>query len=203
MNKLISGAAKYIIPRLLEKPLDDLQQKHEKRDKEFLESSGPKSSFIIARNRITWIEHLYVLNQNNETIYKIKKSLNPFKHTLYVFDKNKNKVGIISLKLFKLINLISPYKKVHEKIIIINNIKIGSLFTYTYGFKTNYKLDFNDWSIGLTKLGLNKTVKNNDKTIVETFYKFSLSDTQYYINIYDNDNELLCLIIAIALNSYS
>ena len=37
MNKIVTSAAKYIIPRLLEKPLNDLKQKHEQNDKEFLE----------------------------------------------------------------------------------------------------------------------------------------------------------------------
>lgn len=201
MNKIVTSAAKYIIPRLLEKPLNDLQQKHEQNDKEFLESSGPKSSFIIARNITAWIEHYYVMNQNNENLYTIKKSFNPFKNTLYVFDKHKNKVGIINLKLFNFINFISPLKKVYKKNIVINDIKIGSLFTYTNGIISTYRLNFNNWKIETTKLGLNKTVKNIDQIIIETFYKFSLSDSQYYINIYDKENEFLCLMIAIALNS--
>ena len=110
-------------------------------------------------------------------------------------------MGIINLKLFNLINIISPYKKVYEKVIVLDNTKIGSLLTYTNGFITTYRLNFNNWKIETTILGLNKTVKNIDQIIIETFYKFSLSDGQYYINIYDKENEFLCLMIAIALNS--
>lgn len=120
-------------------------------------------------------------------------------------DRNRgacgHKVGLINLKLFNLINIISPYKKVYEKVIVLDNTKIGSLLTYTNGFITTYRLNFNNWKIETTKLGLNKTVRNIDQIILETFYKFSLSDGQYYINIYDKDNEFLCLMIAIALNS--
>ena len=44
-------------------------------------------------------------------------------------------------KLFNLINIISPYKKVYEKVIVLDNTKIGSLLTYTNGFITTYRLN--------------------------------------------------------------
>lgn len=199
MNKLLVGAAKYFLPRLAVKPLENIQIKDRKKDNEFLKFSDTGSNYIIASNSSNWIKAYYVLNNNEEVIYKIKRSLNPFKLTLNVFDKQKNRVGIIKNKLFKLINIISIFNTVKETNIIIKNSKIGSLKSYTRAFKTTYKLDFNDWKIELSKLGLSKTIKNNEEIIMEVNYKFSLSDGQYYINVYDKDNEFLCLMIAIAL----
>lgn len=199
MNKLLVGAAKYFLPRLAVKPLENIQMKDRKKDNEFLKFSDSGSNYIIASNSSNWIKAYYVLNNNEEVIYKIKRSLNPFKLTLNVFDKQKNRVGIIKIKLFKLINIISIFNTVKETNIIIKNSKIGSLKSYTRAFKTTHKLDFNDWKIELSKLGLSKTIKNNEEIIMEVNYKFSLSDGQYYINIYDKDNEFLCLMIAIAL----
>lgn len=198
MNKFISGAAKYIIPRLLEKPYENYAKKQEKKNSEFLESSETHSNFIIARKN-GWIKSFIVIDRNEEIVYTIKRSLNPFKMNLNVFDSNGIKVGMIKHKLFKFINIIVPFRKVFETDIIINIVKIGSLKRIAKFLESTYELDFNDWSIEMTKLGSNTIIKNGDNIVMQLDFDFSISHTEYLIKILEIENVFLCLMISFAL----
>lgn len=83
----------------------------------------------------------------------------------------------------------------------LNDEKIGNIVKEISFFRPKYYLDFNDWRIEGDLFGLDYEVFDGQGNTVMTFSKelFRFTD-QYCLTIYDDANEKLCLLIALAVD---
>lgn len=204
MKKILWGLTKAILPYTLEKPIDNLiekiESKEKTRDSIFLESSNAQDSLIIIRDLYTWTEKYKIFDRNQKLKYEIKGDFFSIKHSLNIFDSNKQKIGMIKEKIFTFRSLIISRRNVIDTEFIISGKKIGCMKSiYSFGLP-KYKLDFNDWKITRESINSNYKVTHNDKPIMEMKSKLTFDDKKYYLEINDQNEELTCLLIALTLD---
>ncbi len=83
----------------------------------------------------------------------------------------------------------------------LNDKFIGNIVKELTFFKPRYYLDFNDWRIEGDLFGLDYEVFDGQGHVIMSFSKDLFRFTDHYcLTIFDDENEKLCLLIALAVD---
>lgn len=219
LGKKAIKAAKSVATMFAYKPLYDASEKAinkcdqlgekvvENRNKEIKKYISESD---IGRNRLVLNQYVYriketfeVYSNNKEIRYIVKGKLLSLKHQLSIYDHTgKNKLGEVRESLIALrMPLINMEKKPKNFVLFIGGKRIGVIKTKFSLLHNKFKIGFNNWTIVGDLFGLKYKIKENDKTIMEVDQQISFSKDLYYLDIAEEKDELLCLMIALVIDS--
>lgn len=160
------------------------------------------TKLILSQNIYKLKEDFKVYDQNENLRYIVKGKLFSSTHDLSVYDSSGNvKLGQVVQKLISFRGPFSKESHPQDFVLYINGKKIGKIKSTYSSLTSKYKLDFNDWMIEGNFIGNIYKVKNKHKEIMRVEEKFVLNEDLYFLDILSDEDELLCLLIALAIDS--
>lgn len=161
------------------------------------------SHLVIKSPRLEMKEKYYVWDENFYDKYYISGKLLSLTHHLTVFDQEGNELASIKEKMAAL-RLSLPFdKKPKDFEIKVGGEKLGNIKTNGSLLKKKFEICFNGWVVEGNILGFNYTVFNGKDVIMKVHQKLLSAKDTYILDIYDPQNELICLVIAIVLDAAS
>lgn len=187
------------------KTCDNLKEKIETKAEEkvdsFLNSDLSHSHLILDQKRYTFKESFNVYDENKNIKYVVKGKLLSSTHKLAVYNNNGAKIGEVNEKKFAIRSPFSIESKPKDFVVKLYNKKIGTIKSkFSFG-KSKFQFDFNGWKIDGNFIGSNYKVKDDKGTIMEVSIKFLFGTDPYFIDIFNPEDELLCLMVALAIDS--
>ena len=123
-------------------------------------------------------------------------------HKLTIYDASgKNVLGKVTQK--KCRNKKRPLARFFEKefILEMNGTELGSMTSHVSLGLKKFNFTFNNWSVYGDIFKLNFRLMNKLETIMSVKKKaLTIGDT-YHVDIYRSENELLCVLILLAIDS--
>ena len=174
----------------------------EKVDRFFEEATDGHSRLIIAQKPYTFKESFKVFDERENVKYIIKGKLVSATHSLTVYDAN-GKV-VLGRVREKLISLRSPFSlEAHPQdfVIEIGGKKLGKMKSRFALGKRKFKFTFNNWILEGNILGLKYKVLDGKEKVMEVGEKVWTIGDVYYVDINNPENELLCILILLAIDS--
>ena len=147
---------------------------------------------LIKQRVFSWSDTYDVYDQWEEPKYFVKAELFTLGHIIHVYDRQNREVGCIRQRL---LTLLSKFE------LEIGGESLGELREEFTLFRPNYTLDCNGWKVSGNFLGWEYDVTNGDRTVMHiTKELFHWGDT-YVLHIENPEDEILCLLIAIAIDA--
>ena len=180
-----------------------LKESAEKKVDTFFEgTSDGHSRLIVGQKPYTFKESFQIFDERENVKYVVKGKLVSATHDLTVYDASgKIKLGRVKEKLVSLRSPFSMEAHPQDFVIEMGGKKLGKMKSrFAFG-KRKFKFTFNDWSLEGNIFGLKYKVLDGKEKVMEVSEKvWTIGDT-YYIDITNPDNELLCILILLAIDS--
>ena len=180
-----------------------LKESAEKKvDTFFEEASDGHSRLIVGQKPYTFKESFQIFDERENVKYVVKGKLVSATHDLTVYDASgKIKLGRVKEKLVSWRSPFSMEAHPQDFVIEMGGKKLGKMKSrFAFG-KRKFKFTFNDWSLEGNIFGLNYKVLDGKEKVMEVSEKvWTIGDT-YYIDITNPENELLCILILLAIDS--
>ena len=180
-----------------------LKESAEKKvDTFFEEASDGHSRLIVGQKPYTFKESFQIFDERENVKYVVKGKLVSATHDLTVYDASgKIKLGRVKEKLVSWRSPFSMEAHPQDFIIEMGGKKLGKMKSrFAFG-KRKFKFTFNDWSLEGNIFGLKYKVLDGKEKVMEVSEKvWTIGDT-YYIDITNPENELLCILILLAIDS--
>ena len=219
IGKLVSKAVQKVVQHQAEKVvavgcekvgnvLDDVCDKVEKRAEEkknkkieqFLSEETAHTRLVFIQKKCKYRKIFQIFNENKEVKYIIKGNLFSSTRKLLVYDKTgKNKLGEVNKKRIALRSPFSLENHPQDFVVKIGGNEIGKIKSRTAFAKSKFEFDFNGWVIEGNLIGSKYIIKKGQELIMEVYPKFWLGEDTYFIDIFNPDNEILCLIVALVI----
>ena len=179
-----------------------LKSKNKRKVESFFEAADSHARLILTQKPYTFKESFQIFDENQEVKYVVKGKLASATHHLSIYDKaGKNKLGEVKEKLIAWRSPFSMEAHPQDFIIELNGKKIGKIKSrFAFG-KRKFEFDFNGWIIEGNVLGFKYKVLDGKDIIMEVGQKLLYTGDTYFIDITNPENELLCLMIALAIDS--
>ena len=178
------------------------ESNEKKIDKFFQGVTDGHSRLIIAQKPYTFKESFKIFDERENVKYIVKGKLVSATHNLTVYDTN-GKVVLGSVRE-KLISLRSPFSlEAHPQdfVIEIGGKKLGKMKSRFALGKRKFRFTFNNWNLEGNILGLKYKVLDGKEKVMEVGEKILTIGNVYYVDITNPDNELLCILILLAIDS--
>ena len=170
----------------------------------FLSAETTHARLILTQKRYTFKESFQILGENKEVKYIAKGKLFSSTHMLSVYDKTgKNKLGEVNQKHIALRSPFSMESRPQDFVVKIGNKKIGKIKSRFSLTKPKFEFDFNGWVIEGNIIGSKYKIKNGQDLIMEVDEKLWCGEDTCFLDIFNPDDEVLCLMIALAIDSSS
>lgn len=148
--------------------------------------------FLIKQRVFSWSDTYDIYDEFGEAKYFVKAKAFSLGHVIHVYNRFDEEVGCIRQKLFTFL----PAFEIEIGGQYLGRIK--KEFTF---FRPRYQLDFQDWTIEGNAFGWDYEVNSNQENIMSIQKElFHWGDT-YAININEASNELIGLLIVIAIDA--
>ena len=123
-------------------------------------------------------------------------------HELSIYDETgKNKLAEVKEKLIALRSPLSLDSHPQDFVLILNGKKIGMVKSrYSVG-KQKFECTYNGWKILGNFIGSSYKVYNKEEVVMKVDKKLALHEDLYFVDILNKEDELLCLMIALAIDS--
>lgn len=146
---------------------------------------------LVQKQKIfSWFDSYDIYDENGNVVFKVRGKL-AWGHKLEIYDANENYLGMV---LEKVISFLAKYR------FFIGENEIGCLSRKFTFLKPKFELDCNGWIIEGNFFELNYKVTSGNNLIMICDKKlFSFKDT-YRLNITNEENALLCLMIALSID---
>lgn len=138
------------------------------------------------------ISSCYTINTNEgKTLYTAKRK-HLFHPIVELYDEHKKCLGYV-----KRTNFLTAYP---HCFLYLDDMIVGELTTYLSTMRPDWKLHYRNWDIPYDKWDFDLDVRADDQHIMH-IYKENLSlFSLYEIDIYDKKEEIICLLIVLAMN---
>ena len=157
---------------------------------------------IIGQKPYAFKESFKIYDERENVKYLVKGKLVSATHNLTVYDaKGKNVLGRVREKLVSLRSPLSLEMSPKDFVIELGGKKLGKMKSrFAFG-KRKFEFTFNNWILEGNILGLKYKVLDGKEIVMEVSEKvWTIGDT-YYVDISNPDNELLCVLILLAIDS--
>ncbi len=178
------------------------ETKHEKKTECFLNEDDGHSKLIVAQKPYTLKESFKIYDSLENVKYIVKGKLVSAIHNLTVYDASgKIVLGRVREQLISLRSPLSLEQHPQDFIIEMDGKKLGKMKSrFAFG-KRKFEFTFNNWVLEGNILGLKYKVFENKEIIMQVQEKAFSTGDFYYLDITNPDNELLCVLILLAIDS--
>ena len=178
------------------------QQKAKEDNTDFLTEETSHSRLIILQEQYKYKESMQILDSSECVKYIVKGKALSTTHQLSLYDKAKsNKLGAVKEKLIAFRSPLSLESKPQDFIIEVDGKKIGKIKSRSAFGKRKFEFDFNGWTIVGDVLGMKYKVMNGKNPIMTIESKLLRDEKTYYVDIFNKKHELICVLIALAIDS--
>ena len=147
---------------------------------------------LIKQRVFSWSDTYDVYDQWEEPKYFVKAELFTLGHIIHVYDRQNREVGCIRQRL---LTLLSKFE------LEIGGESLGEIREEFTLFRPNYTLDCNGWKVSGNFLGWEYDVTNGDRTVMHITKELCHWGDTYVLHIENPEDEILCLLIAIAIDA--
>ncbi len=180
-----------------------LTETSEKKIDSFFEGAADgHARLIIGQKPYTFKESFKIFDERENVKYIVKGKLVSATHDLTVYDASgKVVLGRVREKLVSLRSPFSLESHPQDFVIEMGGKKLGKMKSrFAFG-KRKFEFTFNDWVLEGNILGIKYKVLDGKEKVMEVSQKvWSIGDT-YFVDITNPDNELLCILILLAIDS--
>lgn len=179
-----------------------IKKSTEKIDGFFEGATDGHSRLIIGQKPYTFKESFKIYDERENVKYIVKGKLVSATHDLTVYDNTgKIELGRVREQLVSLRSPLSLEANPQDFVIEIGGKKLGKMKSrFAFG-KRKFEFTFNDWLLEGNILGLKYSVIAGKEKVMEVSQKVLYIGDTYYVDITDPDNELLCILILLAIDS--
>lgn len=147
---------------------------------------------LIKQRVFSWSDTYDIYDEYGEAKYFVKAEVFSIGHVIHIYNRFNEEVGCIRQKLLTFLPAFE---------IEINGQYYGKIKKEFTLFRPKYSLDLQDWRIEGNTFGWDYEVVSSSNLIMTISKElFRWGDT-YSIDIADNANELICLLIVIAIDA--
>ena len=147
---------------------------------------------LIKQRVFAWTDTYDVYDEQGNPKYFVKAEMFRLGHQIHVYDRMKNEIGMIKQRFFTLLPAFD---------IEIQGRSVGSIQKQFTFFKPKYQLDYNGWRCEGNFLEWEYDVYSACSVVVHISKElFHWGDT-YVINIADPKDEMMALMLAIAIDA--
>ncbi len=145
---------------------------------------------VVKQKVFSWFGKYNIFNEMGEVVYQVKGELSWGK-LLRVYDANDMELGYVKEKVITLLPKFEFY---------MQGGLIGTMNKKFTFLKPKYLLDFNGWSIEGDVWGLNYQILNGTEPIAMVNKKFISVADEYTIDVFNDQNDVLALLIVLAVD---
>ena len=147
---------------------------------------------LIKQRVFSWSDTYDVYDENGSVKYFVKAEFLSIGHRLHVYDVYQNEVGLIKERVLTLLPVFD---------IEVNGVIRGSIEKKFTLFKPKYEVDFNGWRAEGDFMGWEYDVYSGCSSVIHiTKELFHWGDT-YVIDFTNPDDELMGLLLVIAIDA--
>ena len=147
---------------------------------------------LIKQRVFSWTDSYDVYDENENKKYFIKAEWLALGHRLHIYDSNQNEIGLIKERLLTFLPTFE---------IEINGKVIGSIQKKFSFFKPKYEVDFNGWRVEGDFLAWDYDVYMECCPVIHISKEIWHWGDTYVINIADPRDELMGLILVLAIDA--
>ena len=161
------------------------------------------SHLIVGQKPYTFKESFNIFDEEEKVKYIVKGKLVSATHDLTVYDATgKNVLGRVKEKLISVRSPLSFESHPKDFVIEMRGKKLGKMKSrFAFG-KSKFEFTFNKWVLEGNILGLKyKLLDEKKEIIMDVSSKVWVIGDTYYLDIVNPENELLCVLILLAIDS--
>lgn len=158
--------------------------------------------YILIQDKTKVNETYKILNQNGIIKYLVKGNFFSIKHDLSLYDYTGNKkIGGVKEQLISIRLPISFEKNPKDYNLFLGNKFVGKIKSRYSVSKHKYICSFNkNWRIVGNMSGSCYKLYENEVVLMELKKQIAIHEDIYFIDVLDVDNELICILIALAID---
>lgn len=146
---------------------------------------------VLKQRMFSWFDSYDVCDEYGNAVFSVKGRLS-WGHLLEIYNSAGCKVGVLKEKILKLLPTFEIY---------INDSYVGCIKKEFTFFKPKFDLDFCGWNVSGDFFGWDYSVYNGGVEIMRVSKELlHLTDT-YVIDVFDDNNALAGLLIALAIDA--
>lgn len=178
------------------------EAKAQKQLTDFFASNPTHALLYMVQERGKLRQSYYIFDATQQPKYFVRGELLSKKHHLHIYDPSgKIEIGFVKEKLIAMRGPLSMEGDPKNFSLQINGKEIGTMKTkYAFG-KRKFVFDFNDWEVEGDFFGRNYTVQCEKETIMTVKQKGFAGGDRYFLDITNPPTELLCVLIAVAIDA--
>ena len=147
---------------------------------------------LIKQRVFSWTDTYDIYDEHGNALYFVKAEMFRLGHQIHVYDMQKNEIGMIKQRVFKLLPAFD---------IEINGREVGTIQKEFTFFKPRYELDYRGWRCEGDFLAWNYDVYEACSAVVHISKElFHWGDT-YSIDIVNPEDEIPALMLVIAIDA--
>ncbi len=147
---------------------------------------------LIKQRVFSWSDTYDVYDENGDTRYFVKAEFLTLGHRLHIYNARQNEVGVIRERFWTML----PVFDIEVRGVIEG--KIEQEFSL---FKPKYEVDFNGWRVEGDFLGWEYDVYSGRSSILHITKEWLHWGDTYVIDIKNPDDELMGLLLVIAIDA--
>lgn len=147
---------------------------------------------LIKQRVFSWSDTYDVYDEDGNAKYFVKAEFLSLEHRLHVYDQMDREVGLIKEKLL-------TFLPVFE--IEVNGVQQGRIEQRFSLFKPKYEVDFNGWRVEGDFLGWDYDVYSGCSAVIHITKEWLHWGDTYVIDILNPSDELMGLLLVIAIDA--
>lgn len=146
---------------------------------------------LLKQRFFSWFDSYDIYDEYGSTVFSVQGKLS-WGHCLIVYDKYGNEVGMLKEKVLSFLPVFEIY---------INGVLAGRIKKEFTFFKPKFTLNFNNWTVDGDFFEWDYSVYDGNRQVMTVSKKiWNFTDT-YEINVFNDDNALAGLMIALAIDA--
>ena len=146
---------------------------------------------LFKEKLFSWFDNYDIYDENGNVVFTVEGKL-AWGHCFKIYDRYGNELGMLKEKVFSFLPVFEIY---------INGMLVGSIKKEFTFFKPKFSLNFNNWTVDGNLFEWDYTVYDGNREIMTVSKELMhLSDT-YILDIYNEENVLAGLLIALAIDA--
>ena len=202
-KKIVEVAAMHTTEIVGSKMHEKITDKNKNDTTTFLETTqSGHSRLVIHQKPYTFKESFKIYDSFENVKYIVKGKLLSAKHNLTLYDASGEVIlGKVKEKLIAFRSPISLESHPKDFIIELGNRQLGMMKSrFSFG-KRKFEFTFVNWTLKGDFLGLKYRLLDGNETIMEVGERLLTQGDTYFIDIANPKNEILCVLILLAIDS--
>jgi uncharacterized protein YxjI len=147
---------------------------------------------LIKQRIFSWTDTYDIYDESGNSKYFVKADFLTLGHVIHIHNRNHQEAGCVRQKI---VTFLPKFD------LMIGGNTVGTLKKEFTFFSPRYYLDCNGWVVQGDVFRWNYDVVSNGETIMHITKEFLHFGDTYVLDIPDEKNEIICLLIAIAIDA--